>query len=215
MKNCQQGRDVLFKNGEKIDNQLNLLYNPYTTLLERYIMKPQCETPSNCLEQLARVMQEFGFKTVLGAINSGYVRFSGSPFILESDLYLPSLDIPELWSFAIAKLEGKPVFLGDTCYFNGVPIVISGIAETLTTGVFLTLQTDHEKLVWNVCINELSWTPPKQTVTLKVGDNEPVEVVKVLGCYSGGNHGRDTYIEHETLEAAAQFRKAMTQLVKE
>lgn len=39
--------------------------------------KPQCETTADCLEQLARVMRQFGFTEMLDAVKSDFVKYNG------------------------------------------------------------------------------------------------------------------------------------------
>lgn len=173
-------------------------------------MKPQCETTVECLEQLARVMREFGFTSAFEAIGSGFVKYK---FVLDPRL-MPKFAEPELWSFAIAKLEDKPVFIGDTTF------------STVSGRKYTAVMSSDKRYWWlnDICefqhqiadTSNLSWTPSKQTVSIKVGDNEPVEVEKVFKCYITDQiNNFSTVYRHDTHEAAEQFRKAMKPLVKE
>ena len=78
-------------------------------------MKPQCETSADCLRELARVMDQFGIDDTLTAINSRYVKYAK----LGGFLDVPSFGCAKKWQFAIAEVEGKPVFIGDELYHVG------------------------------------------------------------------------------------------------
>lgn len=77
-------------------------------------MKPQCTTSAECLRELARVMEQFGIADPQGAISSRYVKSSGNNL---DTAFFPHFFKPTQWSFAIAEVEGKPVFPGDTLYY--------------------------------------------------------------------------------------------------
>lgn len=172
-------------------------------------MKPQCKTTPECLEQLARVMREFGFTSAFEAIGSGFVKYK---FVLDPRL-MPTFSEPELWSFAIAKLEDKPVFLGDSAYYKGKKVKITGRNEYVDCMLLIESKNGSDGYAHK---GELSWTPPKQTVTLKVGDNDLVEVEKAFMRYIiDQDCNYITAYHHDTKEAAEQFRKAMKPLVKE
>lgn len=176
-------------------------------------MKPQCETTPECLEQLARVMREFGFTGIVDAVNSEYIRHS----YLNNWSVSPEFSCPIEWSFAIAKLEDKPVFPYSRVFFGKHECVVLKYLKEYPEGHLVRipsflLEFSDGGEQW-ISPARCSWTPPKQTVSIKVGDNEPVDVEKISGCYSGGNHGRATYIEHETLEAAEQIEAYKQEII--
>lgn len=168
-------------------------------------MKPQCETTADCYIELGRVMNEFELSSHAEVLRKGYALFNGKLF--EGTARDNQFGMPELWSFAIAKLEDKPVFLGDELY--------------CTRGRYFSCERKGSNKVIvteKTCFNHLSWTPPKQTVTIKVGGNEPVEVEKVdrlYTVYCAGSNSYMTAFHHDKEDAAEQFRKAMKPLVKE
>lgn len=171
-------------------------------------MKPQCETTADCLEQLARVMREFEFTTIREALASDYIRNEGCH---SWDSPRDFAD-PTKWSFAIAKLEDKPVFVGSEVFHPKLGYVKA--VQVMDGELFSTKEATDSMFRYRT--NEYSWTPPKQTVTLKVGDNEPIEVEKAEEVrIHTGLGATDTIITHATVEAAEQFRKAMKTLVKE
>lgn len=155
-------------------------------------MKPQCETAADCLEQLARVMRQFGISNTQDALQSDYVKYLGVNVFFS----------PKDWKFAIAEVEGKPVFLGDTMFtLDGDSVIIED---------FYT--QDDKVYLNNINVSRWTWNPPNQTVLIKIDYGDPVEVEKAARIIA---HGISTLIDHETFEAAEQFREAMKPLVKE
>jgi hypothetical protein len=119
-------------------------------------MKPQCESTADCLEQLARVMRQFGFTSAEEAARSKYVKRQRSKWI---SACFPSFIFPEEWQFAIAEVEDRPVFLGNVLYDE------QGRA-------FLITEHDSDfDFLWgtlgaggNSCahIKNFSWNPPSR-----------------------------------------------------
>lgn len=72
-------------------------------------MKPQCTTAAQCLKELARVMEQFGIEDQEIAVFSKYVLVGGRR-CKHHDRFA---GVPGNWQFAIAEVEGKPVFPGD------------------------------------------------------------------------------------------------------
>lgn len=162
-------------------------------------MKPQCETVADCLEQLARVMREFGFTEIKEAVRSEFILHQGTIWAYDNE---PTFSHAPDWSFAIAKLEDKPVFL-DT-----------GVLFHKETGLASSAKFIYDNKPY-MSFDSFSWTPPKQTVSLKVGDNEPVDVEKASKVLLTNPRLWHVEFGFETREAAEQFRKAMKPLVKE
>lgn len=75
--------------------------------------QPQCTTTAQCYKELARVIDLAGVKSAQEVFELGYLTWYGEKYQM---LKIPIFDEPEKWEFAIAKLEGKPVFLGDELY---------------------------------------------------------------------------------------------------
>ncbi len=110
-------------------------------------MKPQCLTAAQCLKELARVMERFGIDNILDVVNSKYVNYR-CPWDIRA---VPNFNVPSDWSFAIAEVEGKPVFVGDELYDeNGNRYPIQTVS---TSNGVLYLNG------WN--IKKWSFNPPK------------------------------------------------------
>lgn len=121
-------------------------------------MKPQCETTADCLEQLARVMRQFGFTNTVKAVKSKYVRQMGFKVMYSAD-ELPKFTRPEEWSFAIAEVEGKAVFIGDELYSPEGKKFLATEIETM--------------------FHCASWNPPKpKDVTLKIPVNVADSIIR-------------------------------------
>lgn len=130
-------------------------------------MKPQCTTAAECLRELARVMDQFGIDSIFNAVNSKYVRHGCGNFGCER---LPQFIKPEQWQFAIAEVEGKPVFIGDKLW--NVPNNFKFVANYI--------KEQHEGLsIWSNVTNsvgqsgglvsDMSWNPPKpKTVMVEI-----------------------------------------------
>lgn len=112
--------------------------------------KPQCETAADCLRGLARVMDQFGISCLMSAINSKFVKFDGNTTSRDS---FPLFGAPETWSFAIAEVEGKPVFVGDELYS-----VINGNKYTATEAGWAFDNWTHGPCA---SVENMSWNPPK------------------------------------------------------
>lgn len=132
-------------------------------------IKPQCKTPADCLDQLARVMRQFNFTDINKAVRSDYIQFQGNqwPEIIAN---LPAFNSPELWNFAVAELEGKPVFIGDELYYQHTKMKVFS----------------EPREGWK----SLSWNPPKPKtvmIELLVEDaerwaNHPTKDVIAIAC---------------------------------
>jgi len=126
----------------------------------------QCSTAAQCLKELARVMEQFGIDNAIKAVKSKYVKYEESWFASN----MPAFSNPSDWSFAIAEVEGKPVFFDSILYDrNGAPYTgFRGYVTDLCTG--------------------LSFNPPKPKtimVELLVEDIEQLSKQKVTDmCYS-------------------------------
>ena len=78
----------------------------------------QCKTQADCFRELARVM-DMSKDTKLAWQDC--IKLDGSDLV-KTSCNFPAFTIrefsqPSLWSFAIAIVEDKPVFIGDTLYF--------------------------------------------------------------------------------------------------
>lgn len=112
----------------------------------------QCTTLADCVRELARVMDmtkdtKVGWQICL--------RQSGTPWWDVNGL--PSFNSPYVWTFAVAIVEDKPVFVGDTLWHaDGISCVVQYVDR------------DNKIVVKSAsygCCNEhstaLSWNPPK------------------------------------------------------
>lgn len=114
-------------------------------------MKPQCNSAADCLRELARVMDQFVISDPIKAVRSRYVKTNDLHWNLHT---IPPFMAPETWSFAIAEVEGKPVFIGDELYdwkgdVHKVPYLNDGTEMDLRKGC------------------EWTWNPPRpKTVTV-------------------------------------------------
>ena len=75
---------------------------------------------------------------------------------------------PEEYEFALAIVEGKPVFEGDVLYFDGTCVAADIVVHRATADYIV----DQKGGCWS--IDKLHWTPPKPktiTVTIPRPDN--------------------------------------------
>jgi len=81
---------------------------------------------------------------------SGHLQLSSPAFV----------HVPSLYTFAVAILEDKPVFIGDKVYANNCtsPLVVEGISKQKGY-IFVGNCTNYD-------ISILSWNPPKKTFFL-------------------------------------------------
>jgi len=114
-------------------------------------MSQQCKTQSDCFEELARVMRMIGGTQVqlYLCIKNLYhgVRISA----------IPSFDYPSHWSFAIAIVEDKPVFVGDTLWLDGDTLTITN-ASADTAGTWY-LETNEGMCLYPSRVRRCSWKP--------------------------------------------------------
>ena len=118
-------------------------------------MKAQCTTAAQCHRELARVMEQFGITDSLHAVKSRFIKCNKSGASWSED-YMPAFVDPELWSFAIAEVEGRPVFIGNKLWYEW-----NGTREFHVYGLDLsgTDFVDHEGVI---CFKRFcSWNPPK------------------------------------------------------
>ena len=80
--------------------------------------------------------------------------------------------IPKSYSFAIAIVENKPVFIGDELYYtpDGEKVTVTGISSVKTPyGVHLLYVIRNKCGACSEPVSSLSWNPPKpKTVLLEV-----------------------------------------------
>lgn len=105
----------------------------------------QCTTAAQCLKELARVMEQFGIDNSQDAINSKYVKRMEDMYL---GMYMARFSMPELWSFAIAEVEGKPCFMDSWLYAPDGARFMAG---------------QHSQLYWcdKYPLETCSWNPPK------------------------------------------------------
>lgn len=121
--------------------------------------QPQCNTSADCLRELARVMDQFGFTDSYLAITSHFVKYDGMErgWSMHPSRELPYFASPSRFSFAIAEVEGKPVFIGDELYYFDRKIiagaVINGVIANAAGGM-------------NYSPSSLSWNPPKPATVM-------------------------------------------------
>lgn len=134
-------------------------------------MKPQCETASQCLRELARVMEQFNISDAANALHSKYVKRINSASHTTNDAML-AFSYPETWSFAIFELEHIPVFIGDKLYDE---TGTEHIAPFIKYGKLMTFNEGHR---W-------SWTPPKSK-TVQINLNREDVEYWTSGIFSSG-----------------------------
>jgi len=125
-------------------------------------MKPQCTTAAQCLKEMARVMEQFKFNRILECLYTKYVQIEGVPAYKYEWHSGPLFETPSNWSFAIADVEGKPVFPGDVLFENNGICSVEWIAKSLNSDGHIVCvskkeQSHHVRFV----ADELSWNPPK------------------------------------------------------
>ena len=110
----------------------------------------QCTTAAQCLKELARVMEQFGIDDTSQTVNSKYVRHIHFPAKYNNGSLFCD---PYYWSFAVAEVEGKPVFIGDELYppFCTSPFIAAKVGDD---GYISCGHYQYE-------IRKLSWNPPK------------------------------------------------------
>lgn len=123
--------------------------------------QPQCTTAAQCYRELARVMELTGCKSSVAVLDSGYIKWV--PGVWGNSELAPAFVRPEDWEFAIAILEGKPVFIGDE--------VFDVLGNTVTVNQY---HFDMPAVNWE----KLSWNPPKpKTALIEL----PLEMVEIVG----------------------------------
>jgi hypothetical protein len=104
------------------------------------------------LKELARMMEQFGIPFWETAVRSDYVKYKG--YVASS--WLPSFDDAKDWQFAIAEVEGKPVFIGDELYgINSKKFIVKWSENFNIYGSYI----NGSSSAW--CIDRCSWNPPK------------------------------------------------------
>jgi len=146
----------------------------------------QCTTAAQCLKELARVMEQFGIDNPITATKSKYVRYAQ-----EHWSSMPIFNTPSDWSFAIAEVEGKPVFVDSPNLYHkeGSNVPVSYIAINL------------HKWSWS----DFSWNPPKpKTIMVEL----LVEDVKFWD-------SMDNYFnDKKYIEASKNFKEACRQALE-
>lgn len=115
-------------------------------------MKPQCETSADCLRELARVMDQFGIGDAILAAASQYVNFEGMRQQYRNTV--PAFDMPKDWQFAIAEVEGKPVFIGDELYVNDIKVVISEKDKGFRLNLYSWKQPKHKTVIVEMMVED-------------------------------------------------------------
>lgn len=129
-------------------------------------MKPQCNTSADCLRELARVMDQFEIEVPDGdviprkAVNSLYVKYCNRTPNFDD---FPNFLEPQDWQFAIAEIEGKPVFPDSKVYYRGEEWLIRKYENA--SAVLLMRGNDMAVHCW-VAISDLSWNPPKPATVM-------------------------------------------------
>ena len=125
----------------------------------------QCKTVADLHRELARVLDMCEGTSVNPDTCWKFdgIRKSVAPFLTAP---------PSLYSFAIAIVENKPVFIGDELYYtpDGDKVTITGISSVKTPyGVHLLYVMRNKCGVCSEPVSSLSWNPPKpKTVLLEV-----------------------------------------------
>lgn len=144
-------------------------------------MNAQCETTADCLRELARVMDQFGINDIHTALNSKYVKSNQTR---SAQKFITDFAYPEYFCFAIAEVEGEPVFIDDELFTeHGLKFK----AGAMLDGYFC-ISTPAERgggLLYKP--ENCSWNPPKpKTVIVEMR----VEVAQLLS----GNRPREQYL---------------------
>jgi len=168
-------------------------------------MTPQCKTQADCFEELARVMRMtkdtgiswFDCIKGDGVVCGAWMRTN-----------MPSFTYPERWSFAIAIVEDKPVFVGDILWLDGERVHITG-TNTDSAGTFY-LETFSGRLLYPTFVQMLSWNPPalKKPETKEEKCRELQAIQKTsCDCYNY-HYFRGMYNGMEVLMACLEDREA-------
>jgi hypothetical protein len=174
--------------------------------------KPQCTTSAECLKELARVMEQFGFDDWRVCIKSKYVKFDCAYWNSTFE-NMPSFDESTYWSFALFELEGKPVFVGSELFHSAYGLIkVTGIGKGAET--FAGIATNGITPFSYYMIAYCSWNQPRKTATISINGGEAVEVELVKDIYQE-KCGTLVYISCVDSEHAEQLRKALQPLVKE
>jgi hypothetical protein len=146
------------------------------TKLEKPMNKLQCTTPAEVFEQFARVSRLVeGTKLKLKDV----FKYNGCPPVTEIISHLPR---SEKYSFALAIVEGKPVFAGDTLYVKNKTNTPDKVTVTgwYKTPCWVALSTGVND---NIHIDCLTWQEPKRTFMLN-GEELPLPDDINKGTYS-------------------------------
>ena len=149
-------------------------------------MSQQCKTQADCFEQLARVMRMCE-GTGVAHISNCIKQYAT---VWHRQNGLPNFAFPTQWAFAVAIVEDKPVFIGDTLYHKWFGyITITGVEAT-----GLKFRGNNGGNGTALTVN-LSWNPPKpkepeipEGYTRHDGGECPVHgscIVKALLAYGG------------------------------
>lgn len=142
-------------------------------------MKPQCTTAAQCLKELARVMDQFGLASILSAVNSEYVKDTYPNSWRE----MPEFSSPQEWQFAIAEVEGKPVFIGDELYSTNTGRKFQ-VHSTRESRKEILLLECYDQGHNEFCVKQCSWNPPKPKTVM-------VEMRTEVAEYAAENWIRD------------------------
>lgn len=152
-------------------------------------MKPQCTTTAECLRELARVMDQFEIDFPALAMRSRFIKYNRGGY--DGLFSIPDFLKPEDWQFAIAEVEGKPVFIGDNLFYGELLITVSGFVNTY-----------HVKAECGIyqCAS-LYWNPPRpKTVMVEMLVKDAEWFVEAYDPECGGKTGNVSFAVKKALE---------------
>jgi len=119
--------------------------------------EPQCKTKADLYRQWARVLEMIEcteFK------QESFWKFLGNRKLVSPDFS----GSPSSYEFAIAIVEGRPVFRGDELYCNDTKVIADGVAAAFGCEMRVKFP---EGMILSVNTARFSWNPPKpKTISL-------------------------------------------------
>lgn len=133
------------------------------------------KTQADCFRELARVLDMCECRDV------DYMQCIKNTKEEWRESYPPAFTSPTEWNFAIAIVEGKPVFIGDTLYnSNGDRFVVTGLCNAETAFAH-TEPTNGDYYAANIAT--ATWNPPKpKTVMVELS-------IEDISIFLGGSYG--------------------------
>jgi len=168
----------------------------------------QCKTQADCFRELARVMDMCDGANV--QLND-CIRVEGKTY--EIDHTAPFFQYPDMWSFAIAIVEDKPVFIGDTIYnAPGSEMKVLRLHEAKNALIGAHQGTAAEYIEY---IHACSWNPPAPKKPTEIDIRISVEVAEFYSAKTkcGGGGGAISAIQVSAdLQVGYACRKALDEM---